>query len=305
MTAATLEGIVPILVMPFDDEGRIDHESLRNLIEFNVAAGIHGLGVALGSEIFKLTQEERADVVATVVRAVAKRVPVVINTGANGTDLCIAQSRHAEAAGADALMIMPPSFMPISAEEIFEHYRAVAAAVAVPIILQDIPQAPVPPGLALRIADVCPNVRTIKVETMPVAGKVADMTAAAGSRLTVFGGAGGVYFIEELRRGARGTMPFCSQPGAFLEVWNLFQAGDQAGARRVFDAAFTGINRLGSQGGDLFYHVQKQLLVRMGIIRTAHVRRPTSRIDPITQQEIDTVLEALVPVARRFGAPVM
>lgn len=305
MTAATLEGIVPILVMPFDDDGRIDHESLRSLIEFNVAAGIHGLGVALGSEIFKLTQEERADVVATVVRTVAKRVPVVINTGANGTDLCIAQSRHAEAAGADALMIMPPSFMPISADEIFEHYRAVAAAVAVPIILQDIPQAPVPPALALRIADVCPNVRTIKVETMPVAGKVADMTAAAGSRLTVFGGAGGIYFIEELRRGARGTMPFCSQPGAFLEVWNLFQTGDQAGARRVFDAAFTGINRLGSQGGDLFYHVQKQLLVRMGIIRTAHVRRPTSRIDPITQQEIDTVLEALVPVARRFGAPVV
>ena len=96
-------------------------------------------------------------------------------------------------------------------------------------------------------------------------------------------------------------MPFCSQPGAFLEVWNRFQAGDQAGARRVFDSAFTGINRLGAQGGDLFYHVQKQLLVRMGIIRTAHVRRPTLRIDPVTQEEIDTVLEALVPVARRFG----
>jgi dihydrodipicolinate synthase/N-acetylneuraminate lyase len=301
MTASTLEGIVPILITPFDENGRIDGGSLCSLVEFNVMVGVHGLGVALGSEIFKLTEAERAEVVGTVVRAVAGRVPVVINTGANGTDLCIAQSRQAEAAGADALMIMPPSFMPISAEETFEHFRAISQAVSLPIILQDIPQAPVPPGLALRIAEACPTVHAIKVETLPVATKVGDMTAAAGDRLVVFGGAGGAYFIEEMRRGARGTMPFCSQPAAFLEVWTRFREGDEAGARRVFDAAFTGINRLGAQGGDLFYHVHKQLLVRMGIIRTAYVRSPTVRIDATTREEIETVLTSLVPEPRRFG----
>ncbi len=90
-------------------------------------------------------------------------------------------------------------------------------------------------------------------------------------------------------------MPFCSQPREFVEVWNLFQAGDEKGARRVFDAAFTGINRLGAQGGDLFYHVHKQLLVRRGVIRTAHVRSPTIKLDPLTQREIDEVISQIVP----------
>jgi dihydrodipicolinate synthase/N-acetylneuraminate lyase len=120
------------------------------------------------------------------------------------------------------------------------------------------------------------------------------MVALAGQALTVFGGAGGSYFIEEMRRGAKGTMPFCSQPAAFVETWDRFQAGDEAGARKVFDAEVMAVNRLGNQGGDLFFHVHKQLLVRLGVIRAAVVRAPTIEIDPISQYEIDQLLDQLV-----------
>ena len=82
MTLSTLHGVVPILITPFDESGGIDEESLVNLIEFNIAAGVHGLGVALGSEIFKLTEGERAQVTRRVVTTAGGRVPVVINTGA-------------------------------------------------------------------------------------------------------------------------------------------------------------------------------------------------------------------------------
>jgi 4-hydroxy-tetrahydrodipicolinate synthase len=268
-------------------------DSLQSLIDFNVAAGVHGLGVALGSEIFKFNEAERDLVTRTVVGHVAGRVQVVINTGASGTDLAVQVSRAAEAAGADALMVIPPHFMPASAEEIADYYRQIDAAVGVPVILQDIPQAPIPPGLALRIADQCRNVTCIKVETLPITTKVADMAQAAGDRLTIFGGAGGSYFIEEMRRGSRGTMPFCSQPTAFVETWDLFQAGDEKGARRVFDASIMAVNRLGAQGGDLFYHLHKQILVRLGVIRTAVVRSPTIALDPVSQREIDELVEEL------------
>ncbi len=90
-------------------------------------------------------------------------------------------------------------------------------------------------------------------------------------------------------------MPFCSQPAAFVETWNRFQAGDEAGAREAFDATIMAVNRLGAQGGDLFYHLHKQLLVRLGVIRTAHVRGPTITVDPVSQREIDALLERLVP----------
>jgi 4-hydroxy-tetrahydrodipicolinate synthase len=189
----------------------------------------------------------------------------VINSGASETALAVQYSRAAEAAAADALMVIPPFFMPASGEEIADYYRRIDAAVGIPIILQDIPQAPVPPGLALRLAGECRNVAYIKVETLPITTKVADMAAAAGDVLTIFGGAGGSYFIEEMRRGAKGTMPFCSQPAAFVETWNRFRSGDESGARNVFDANIMAVNRLGAQGGDLFFHLHKQLLVRLEI----------------------------------------
>ena len=284
-----LEGVIPILVTPFDEKGRIDVDSLEQLVDFNIGAGVHGVGVALGSEIFKFSEAERDLVARAVVGRVAGRVPVVINSGAPGTDLAVQYSRAAEAAGADALMVIPPHFLPASSEEIADYYRTIDRAVGVPVILQDIPQAPVPPGLSLRLAGECGNVRYVKVETLPITSKVAEMTAAAGEVLTVFGGAGGSYFIEEMRRGAQGTMPFCSQPAAFVETWSRFRAGDEAGARRVFDDTIMAVNRLGA------HHLHKQLLVRLGVIRSAHVRSPTIRVDPVSQREIDELIDRLAP----------
>jgi dihydrodipicolinate synthase/N-acetylneuraminate lyase len=294
MPTNAIEGVVPILVTPFDEKGRIDTDSLEQLIDFDIAAGVHGVGVALGSEIFKFSEAERDLVARTVVKHVNGRVPVIVNTGASGTQLAVQYSKAAEAAGADALMVIPPHFMPASAGEIADYYRTIDANVGIPIILQDIPQAPVPPGLALSLARECKNVSYIKVETLPITTKVADMSAVAGDALTIFGGAGGSYFIEEMLRGAKGTMPFCSQPAAFVETWNRFRAGDEKGAREVFDGSIMAVNRLGAQGGDLFYHLHKQLLVRLGVIRTAVVRSPTITVDPVSQREIDELIEQLV-----------
>ena len=297
MPGQKLTGVVPILVTPFDAKGRIDEDSLASLIDFNIAAGVHGIGVAIGSEVFKFNEAERAEVTRCVVAATRKRVPVVINTGAAGTDLAVYYSRSAEDAGADALMVIPPSFMPAGPAEILDYYRAIDAAVSIPIFMQDVPQAPIAPGLARRIAEQCQHVRYIKVETLPVAPKVGEMVAAAGDLLTIFGGAGGTYFIEELRRGSLGTMPFCSQPAVFVKVWDLCQSGNEAAARTVFDAQIMPVNRLGAQGGDLFYHLHKQLLVHQGVIASATVRSPTMEIDAVTQREIDALIEEIFPKA--------
>jgi 4-hydroxy-tetrahydrodipicolinate synthase len=295
MPTETMQGVFPILVTPFDDKGRIDEESLRALVDFNLDAGVHGLGVAIGSEMFKFNEAERAKVTGIVIDQVRRRVPVVINTGAGGTDLAVFYSRSAEDAGADALMIIPPAFLPAGPDEILDYYGAISDAVSIPIFLQDIPAAPIPPGLARRIAETAGNVRYIKVETLPVTAKVAEMVSAVGNALTVFGGAGGTYFIEELRRGSLGTMPFCSQPAAFVEVWDLFHAGDETGARAAFDRAIMPVNRLAAQGGDVFYHVHKELLVRQGVIRTAKVRSPTVPIDAVTRREIDDLVATMYP----------
>jgi dihydrodipicolinate synthase/N-acetylneuraminate lyase len=293
MATATMRGVFPILVTPFDEYGRIDEDSLRNLVEFNLGAGVHGLGVALGSEIFKLSEAERDHVTRIVVDQVRGRVPVVINTGAPGTDLAAHYSRTAERNGADALMIIPPSFMPAGPDEVREYYRSISDAVGIPIFIQDTPAAPVSATLARRIAEECPPVRYIKVETLPITSRVADMVDTAGGQLVVFGGAGGGYFIEELRRGSQGTMPFCSQPEAFVEIWNLCQGGNERAARELFDRTIAPINRIAAQGAGIFYHVHKELLRRRGIIRTAKVRSPAPPVDELTERELQQAIDEL------------
>jgi dihydrodipicolinate synthase/N-acetylneuraminate lyase len=293
MPEQTMSGVFPILITPFDEQARIDEASLRSLVEFNIAAGVHGLGVALGSELFRLSETERDQLMRIVVDQVRGRVPVVINTGAAGTDLAVFYSQTAETNGADALMITPPSFLPASADEVRTYYRAICDAVDIPIFLQDTPAAPISPGLARQIAEECQHVRYIKVETLPITSKVADMVAHAGDHLVVFGGAGGGYFIEELRRGSRGTMPFCSQPEAFVGVWNAYQAGNLGAARALFDHTIAPINRIAAQGIGIYYHIHKELLRQRGVIRTAIVRSPAPPIDELTRRELQEVIDAL------------
>lgn len=297
MPTAPMRGVFPILITPFDEQGRVDEESLRRLVEFNIGAGVHGLGVALGSEVFKLSEAERVQVTRIVVDQVGGRVPVVINTGAPGTDLAVLYSRTAEEHGADALMVLPPSFIPASAVEVREYFRAISDAVSIPIFLQDTATTPISAGLARQIAEESERARYIKVESLPPPAKVAEAVAQAGDRLTIFGGAGGGYFIEEMRRGSVGTMPFCSQPEAFVEVWNRFQAGDQAGARTAFDRTIQPINRIAAQGTGLYYHVHKELLRQRGVIRTATVRHPAGApLDDLTRRELQEVIDTLYSV---------
>ena len=298
MQAGTMRGVFPILVTPFDEASQIDEDSLRRLVEFNLDAGVHGLGVALGSEVFKLSEAERELLTCIVVDQVRGRVPVVINTGAGGTDLAVAYSQAAERNGADALMIIPPSFMPAGPDEIRDYYRVISAAVNIPIFMQDTPAAPISPTLARQIAEECRWVRYIKVESVPVTSKVADMVANAGDRLVVFGGAGGGYFIEELRRGSVGTMPFCSQPEAFAAVWKLWQSGDEGAARDLFDRTIAPVNRLTGQGTGIYYHVHKEILRRRGVIRTAKVRSPAPAVDELTLRELQALIAALYPAER-------
>jgi 4-hydroxy-tetrahydrodipicolinate synthase len=290
-----LEGIVPILVTPFDRRGAIDEESLGQLIEFNIAAGVHGLGIALASEVLRLNERERHYLITCTAGLIAGRVPLVVNTGAPGTDLAIHYARSAIEAGASAVMVAPPFFPPLSRSQIIDYFRDVAAAVDAPIVLQDTPQAPIPAPVAAQLARDSDNVRYIKVERPPLISTVSEMCAATRGILTVFGGGGGGFFLEEFERGARGTMPFPSQPRAFVHVWDRLHAGALDEAQAAFRLRIAMVERLTSQlDGSLAVCVHKQLLVRQGVIRSAGVRGPVAPIDAPTQRDIDAVIDTVL-----------
>ena len=290
MATEPMMGVFPILLTPFDERERLDEESLRSLVEYNVRAGVHGLGVALGSEVFKLTETERERVIRAVVDQVGGRVPVVVNTGGPATALAVHYSCAAEEAGADAVMLIPPSSNP---DEVREYFRAVDAAVNLPIFIQDVGTAPVSGALARRIAEECERVRFDKVESGIPAVKVGEVVDASAGLFTVFGGSGGNYLVEELRRGSLGTMPFPSQPADFVAVWDRFRAGDERGATEVFYRRILPVNRISGQGQMAYYHVHKEILRQRGVIRTAIVRGPATPLDPRTKDELDRLIEEM------------
>jgi len=295
MSTETMHGVIPILVTPFTPDGTIDVESLRSVVEFNLNAGVHGFGIALASEVFKLSEAERDQVASIVVDQVNGRVPVVMNTGAPGTDLSILYSRRAQELGADALMVLPPSLMPATHGEVVAFYQAISAAVSIPIFMQDHPTASVSAAAAQEVADSCEWVRHIKVESEPITAKIVEMKRALGDRLTIFGGAGGGYFIEELRRGSVGTMPFCSQPETFVQIWDLYQAGDEAGAMTLFNRMLVPVARVVGQSNGIFYYVHKTLLHHRGIIESATVRAPAPPVEAQTAKEVEALFEQLYP----------
>jgi 4-hydroxy-tetrahydrodipicolinate synthase len=120
------------------------------------------------------------------------------------------------------------------------------------------------------------------------------MQAAAGDTLTILGGAAGTYVLEEFRRGSVGTMPGSAQAEEFVALWRLSQGGDWTTAERIFADRIIPLNRLAATGLGAFYHVQKRLLQRRGLIDDATVRGPTTPLDPMTSQELDELIDRLL-----------
>ena len=301
MADAVMQGIFPILMTPFDERGRIDDDDLRSVVEFNLENGVHGVGLALGSEFLKMTEAEREHVTNVVVEQVRGRVPVVVNTGAQASQPAAEYSRRAVELGADAVMCMPP-MMGASGTEIRAYFKAISDAVTVPIFIQDQTYGPVPAPLIRQIAEESEHVRYAKIETPPNPLKVWDAVQQAGHVVTIFGGSAGTYFIEELRRGSVGTMPWPSTPGEFVKVWDLWQAGDQNGARETFDRQIAPLLRVSSTGLRLGHTVHKEILRRRGVIKFAHVRAPSDPLDELTARELEEACERL-GIGQRAGAP--
>ena len=287
-----LFGVVPILLTPFDDSGSIDEESLRNEVDFAIDAGVHGLGIALGSEVFTFTEAERDRVTAIVVGQARDRVPIVVNTGAISTNLAVHYSRRAQEMGAAGLMCTPPG-PGFSVGEVVGYFKAISDAVALPVVIQDTPAMPVSASSIRAIAESCAQVTYAKVESVPPATQVYKAVRDAGDVVEVFGGAGGGQFLQELLRGSIGTMPFPSSARAFVEVWNLWRSGDAVGAATVFDAQIAPLLsiQVGGLGGA--HQVHKEALRRQGVIRNSYVRPPMEQLDPMTREDLETAFNRM------------
>jgi 4-hydroxy-tetrahydrodipicolinate synthase len=290
-----VEGIIPILSMPFRDDDAIDLDALVCQAEFLIEAGVDGVGFGYGSEIFRLTDAERDGALTAVSRAIGGRVPIIVATGANSTHATLQRSQAARDAGGDVLMVTPPAYASAGPDELVAHYGALAERVGLPIIVQDAPGmsgVTMSDALLARLAAEIDLVVAIKVETIPPAPKVGAVVARVGSTAAVLGGAGGADFVHELGRGALGTIPGAALPELFVFVWHQFRAGNVAAARACFNR-YLPLLALSGRTMDTFLFTQKEILRRRGILPSANMRTPSERLDSAYLTELDAMLADL------------
>lgn len=161
-------GVLLPVITPFDEKVRVDEEILHQLVDFHIAAGVHGLFV-LGStgQGPAMTVDERKRAAAIALDQAKSRAPVIIHVGTADTGSTVELAEHAAAHKADAVAIVPPYYYSDHSEfEIIAHYKAVARAVPLPIFIYENPKysgITVPPGLALRMKEQIPALKGIKV----------------------------------------------------------------------------------------------------------------------------------------------
>lgn len=284
-------GIFVIVVTPFTASYELDEASLRRQIRFCIDAGAHGLvGPANASEFSTLSDDERKRWLDIVINEAGGQVPVIAATTSGHALPAVALSQYAERIGADGIMAMPPHVLHPDADGCYDYYRRLNEAVSIPIMIQNYNAPLGTPMSSALIARMCRElayVDYIKEETLPEPRRISETLAAAGKDCKgVFGGQGGIYLIDEVKRGACGNMPACQATDVQVAIWNRLEAGDEAGARALFNRLLPLINYERLYG----IAVYKEVLHRRGVIATTVSRAPNARLDDNDRRELDAIL---------------
>jgi 4-hydroxy-tetrahydrodipicolinate synthase len=226
--------LVPI-VTPFRN-GKVDRDGLERVIEHVLAGGSDGL-IPCGTtgESATLSHEEHEEVVRLTIEIARKRVPVIAGTGSNSTAEAIRLTVGAEKAGADGALMISPYYNKPTQEGIFQHFKAVAAATRLPIIVYNIPGrtgSKIEPATLARLARV-PHVVGVKEATGSIETTI-EIIAAAGSDFAVFSGEDTLNF-PILAAGGKGLISAVANvaPKALADMAHAAASGRWEDARRI------------------------------------------------------------------------
>ncbi|WP_295536962.1 dihydrodipicolinate synthase family protein [uncultured Pseudacidovorax sp.] len=290
MTA--FRGTYTVLITPLTADGKhVDVPALKKLVNWQIEQGIHGL-IPLGStgEFLSLDAEERNVVIETCIATAAKRVPVLIGTGAEWTDECVRLSREAQTMGADGVMIIPPFYSTPTDDELFAHYRKVGEAIDIPIMVYNNPataNVDLKPGLVARLShiDAC---QYIKESTLEVT-RVRDIIELCGDRMTVFAG---ILGYESFWLGAQGWVAVCSNliPKDSARLFELVaDERDMDSALALYKKILPIVRWV---GGHRYVAASKDGLAMMGL-PVGQPRAPRLPLPPQDQAELRAELDRL------------
>ncbi|KUL94434.1 cytochrome C biogenesis protein CcdA [Bosea sp. WAO] len=299
------KGIFPIAPTIFHDNGDLDIEGNKRVMDLMIDQGVDGICILANySEQFLLTDEERHQVMLLSIEQVAGRVPVIVTTSHFSTRIAAQRAKAAADAGAKMLMMMPPyhgALLKADEDGMIEHFARVAEASGLPIILQDAPLAGVNMSVPfmVRLAKEVPLVCYFKIEIAGTANKLRALIEAGGKAVIgPFDGEEAITLMADLDAGATGTMTSAMIPDLIKPIVTAHAAGDRKTAAAIYRDLLPIINYENRQCG---LRATKSLMKEGGVIKSEAVRHPLMPLHPKTREGLIELAREVDPLALRWG----
>ncbi|WP_289294704.1 dihydrodipicolinate synthase family protein [uncultured Reyranella sp.] len=299
------KGVYIIAATPFTDEGAVDLQSVDTLTDFYLGCGVHGFTLlGMMGEAHKLTADESISVVNRVIGRAQGR-QVIVGVSHAGLENVRRLSHEAMMAGAAGVMVAPPPGLK-GDEGLYNYYAQVFAALGphIPVVYQDYPQTTgvyLPVNVFERLVDDFPQLVMLKHEDAPGLAKLTKVREGEKKpgrrRVSILVGNGGLYYPQEMRRGADGAMTGFAWPEMLVQVYELFAKGKPEEAEDLFDIYLPLVRHEVQPAIGLA--LRKEVLFRRGAIKSPKQRAPGSSLTATDKTELDGMIARL---ERRLAA---
>ena len=304
MTQRPYHGIWPVAPTPFTENGAIDDDGMRRVLDCMIDQGCDGLCILANfSEQFLISDAERDHLMELCLTHVGGRVPVIVTISHFATDIVVARARRARELGAAIVMMMAPyhgALLKGTAQQTFDQFRIVGD-VGIPIMIQDAPLSGVdlPVPLLARMATEIEMVKLFKIESTGVANKIRALIDAAGDAIEgPFDGEEGITLLADLDGGATGSMTSAMIPDLIRPVITAHAAGDRNAAVAGYTRVLPAINHENRQCG---FRAAKAAMVEGGVIKSDFCRHPIDPLPDATRNELLGLLRDLDPIVLNWG----
>ena len=305
MAASAYTGVWPVAPTPFTDNGELDLEGMKRVLDCMVDQGVDGICILANfSEQFLLTDDERAVLTKLCLEHVDGRVPVIVTASHFSTQVVETRCREAAEMGAAMIMLMPPyhgTGLRADEEGVVEHFTRAANAGGIPIMLQDAPLSGVALNVPMmvRMANEIPLLQYFKIEMAQTAAKLRGLIEAGGEAIVgPFDGEESITLIADLNAGATGSMCSATLPEKIREVVVDHREGRKAEAAIGYEKILPLINFENRQCG---WRSCKVVMKEGGVIKSEAVRHPSRDLHPATRAELLELARPHDLIAMRWG----
>lgn len=295
-TFRKIHGVLPVIHTPFTIADEIDFNTLEVEISWLIGLGVDGITTGMVSEILKLSPAERMSLHDSIGHfAAGSDVTLVFSAGGESTKQAIEYAKHAQAVGADAVMVNPPLTTSLGDNDLRAYYRGILDVTEIPLVVQDASGyigRPLSLELQLTLFNEYQDRIYFKPEAVPIGPRLSQFMEMTGQKARVLEGSGGLALIETYDRGVVGTMPGADTAWALVALWNALESNDRVRAESI-SGPLANLIAL-EHSLDAYLAIEKYIMSKQAIFPNEYRRKPVGyELDKQTRSRIDTLFHSL------------